>query len=112
MKDIETQIANIVNATATGEAVPVETIGAREHQTAGALLFLNVTSLTGTAPTMDVTVVVTIDGVDFVVGTFTQAGGVTSEMISVAICPNLLKVKYTAGGTVTDFDATVTCVRL
>lgn len=112
MSDIEVEILNVANATASGAGSNAATIGSRENKAADAAFFLNVTSLTGTAPTMDVTIKKTVDGIDYTLGTFTQATGATSERIVITNCPDVVRAEYTAGGTVTDFDGTVTSIRL
>ena len=61
---------------------------------------------------MDIDIVSTINGVDHVEGSFTQAGaGASKEKITITNCPDVVKAVYTAGGTVTDADFTVDCVR-
>lgn len=110
-KEIITTVATITDATGSGEGSKVDTIGSRQHVGENARFFLSVTSLTGTAPTMDVDITCTIGGVDYVLGSFTQASGATTETITIANCPSGVKAEYTAGGTVTDFDAVVTCAR-
>lgn len=111
MRDIETTVATITNVTASGEEAAVDTIGSRQSQGENARFFLSVTSLTGSSPTMDVDITATIGGVDYVLGSFAQATGATTESITISLCPAVVKVEYTAGGTVSDFDAVVTCVR-
>jgi len=113
MRLINTVVATIVNATASGEEVAVDTVGTRDLQTGDARFHLNVTALTGTAPTMDLDITATIDSVDYVVGSFVQSvAGASVQSIVINQCPSVVKIEYTAGGTVTDFDATVTCSRL
>lgn len=115
MRDITTVVATLVNVTTTGEGLLVDTrptVGTRDNKASGARFFLNVTSLTGTAPTADFIIVVVLDSVDITIGTFTQATGATSESIDIANCPLNVKAKHTLGGTVTDLDAVVTCIRL
>jgi hypothetical protein len=121
MREETIRLATIAVATATGEGSVVSTqianAGNSRQDPTGTServrLFLNVTALTaGSTPTADVTVVHTIDTIDFIVGTFTQnAAGVSSETIVVEACPSDLMVKYTIGGTTVDFSATVDCMR-
>jgi len=122
MTEVTTRIATIVSATTSGEGSVVSTIENVRAQADSrfpavnserARIFLNVTALTaGSSPTMDVVVTYDVDGVDVTVGTFTQSTeGASSESIVVEVCPAELKVVYTAGGTVADFDATVDVVR-
>lgn len=111
MKDIVVTVLNVADETATGDGGFVDTIGARDHVDSSAFFYLNCTSLTGTSPTMDVTIVASLSGTEFTVGTFTQLTAASTEKIEVTGCPSSIKVVYTAGGTVTDFDCTVTSVR-
>lgn len=113
-KAITTTVATITDATTAGEATAVDTIGTRQHTGGDARFFLSVSSITGTVPTMDVDIVTTIAGVDHVLGSFaqvTETASTQTQSITVTLCPNTVKVEYTDGGTVTDFDAVVTCVR-
>ena len=122
MREETTRLATIVSATASGEGsvVSTQSIDAGEARgnptsTEGrARLFLNVTALTGSlTPTMLVSIVHVIDAVDIEVGAFTITSGTGAQVETIVIeaCPRDLKVKYVAGGTVTDFDATVDCMR-
>jgi hypothetical protein len=108
MKDIKTNVLTLVDETASGEGAKVDTIGSREHVEGSARFFLNVTGFTGTSADFDV--VTTLDGVDFVLGSFTQVTGVTSEVILVNSCPSGVKIEYTCTA-VTDLDCVCTCVR-
>lgn len=72
----------------------------------------NVTSLTGTAPTMDIDVVAEVGGVDIVVGSFAQFTAAGNQTIKIEGCPSTIKLVGTAGGTVTDFDAEFAATRL
>ena len=111
MRNIVVEIANEVNLTGSGEAAAVDTVGARDARQSDAAFYLNVTSLTGTSPTADFDITATLDGIDYVLGSFAQATGVTNERIVITDCPDVVKVEYTLGGTVTDLDYTVTCIR-
>ena len=121
MREETTRLITIVNETISGVGSVVSTRTRQEAESRRnpnstserARLFLNVTALTaGTAPTMDVKVVHVIDGVDIDIASFTQSTeGASSESIVVEACPTDLKVVYTVGGTVADFDATVDCMR-
>ena len=108
MKDIVTNVLTLVDETASGEGSKVDTIGSREHCEGSARFFLNVTGFTGTSADFDV--VATLDGTDFILGSFTQVTGVTSEVIRIEDCPSGVKIEYTLVS-VTDLDCTVTCVR-
>ena len=112
MRSKTTTLATIINATTTGEGsytrtAPNDAIYYHEQ----VRVTLVVTALAGTAPTMDVTITALVNGVDVTIGTFTQATGATSESILIDTCPDQLKAVYTAGGTVTDFDAVIEALR-
>jgi len=59
---------------------------------------------------MAVDIVTTINGVDIVVASFTLISAIGQQSLFIPSCPLQLKVVYTAI-TVTDFDATVDCIR-
>lgn len=113
MYEQPSRLITIANATESGGGSFVAT--RKKLQTQGeskARLFLNVTALAGNIPTMDVTLVALVAGVEQEVGAFPQSfEGASKEVITIDACPASLKVVYTAGGTVTDFDATVDCLR-
>ncbi len=111
MKNIITTILTALNLTTSGESSAVDTVGTRDARNQDATFYLNVSSLTGTSPTLDVDIVSTINGVDHVEGSFTQATGATKERLSITNCPDSVKAVYTMGGTVTDADFTVDCAR-
>ena len=115
MRQTITRLVTVADATASGEGlvVPTSLSPLVIEGSDRVRLFLNVTALTGSTPVVDVTVVHVIDGVDFVVGTFTTLGtGAATESILVQACPVDLKAVYTlTSGTLTDFDATVDCMR-
>lgn len=108
MRNIETEIANEEALSATGEAALADTVGSRDAKDAGAAFYLNITVFVGT--TADFTIVGVVDGVEYILATFTQAAGVTHERKAVTNCPDIVKVKYTLAS-VTDLDYTVTCIR-
>lgn len=69
-------------------------------------LFLDVTAATGTSPTLDIDVETQdpASGKWRVLTSFTQATGVTDEMVTVsAPMGHALRVSYTLGGTTPDF---------
>ncbi len=107
-------LITIVNATGDGEGSYIDTLpGGQLPGESRARIFLNVTSLTaGTTPTMDVSIVALVGGVDQLIVAFTQsAEGTSQQSIIVEGCPRSLKVEYVEGGTVADFDATVDIIR-
>jgi len=111
-KDINTVIHTLVDVTANEDAAEIDTIGSRDHISADADFYLSVTALVGTAPTADFSIIGTINGVEHILGAFTQASaGVTVEKITILNCPSRVLSRLVVGGTVTDLDATVTCVR-
>lgn len=112
MRTVTKTLATITNATTSGAGSYAKTTPdpARFYREK-CRVTLVVTSLTGTAPTMDVTITALVNGVDVTIGTFTQATAATSESIVIDTCPDEIKAVYTAGGTVTDFDAVVEALR-
>ena len=109
-----TRLATIVSATANGETAVQSIPDASGYKTASVLFVLNVTALTGSAtPTMLVSIVIEVDGVDVEVGAFaiTVSTGAQTRNLVIDECPQNVKVKYVEGGTVTDFDATVDAIR-
>lgn len=77
--------------------------------------FLDVTAVSGTTPTLDVTVKVKdpASGKYFTVGAFTQATAVTNEAIfiggtgDIEFATRTIRVEYTIGGTTPDFTFSV-----
>lgn len=106
-------LITIVNATANGEGSYVDTAPGQLPGESRARLFLNVTALVGSGtPTMQVSIVALIAGVDQEIAAFTLSPeNASAESIVVEACPSSIKVKFVEGGTVTDFDATVDIIR-
>jgi len=109
---IEDEIADVRNATGSGDTKEDSKYlyGAKEY-----FATLKVTALTGTNPTMDLDVCeLDVYENERVLGTFAQlTGGASDERITLTKPSGQgIYLKYTAGGTVTDFDcyATVTGV--
>jgi len=74
---------------------------------------MNITALVGTAPLIDMDVIGIVNGVEFIVGSFTQAvAGASKQSIVIDQCPIQLKAAWVVGGTVTDFDATLDATRM
>lgn len=71
---------------------------------------LDVTAASGTTPTLNPTIRSTINGVQFVVGTFAQKTAVGQETILVEVPGRSLDVAYTIGGTTPSFTFSVQCV--
>lgn len=107
-----TEVLSVTNITATGTGSEVDTM-IEPAATPAAMFFLSCTSLTGTStPTMAVDVLTTVGGVDHVIGSFTDVTAAVVESITINHCPATVKIKYTESvGAVTDFDATVHCIR-
>lgn len=73
-------------------------------------LALDVTSLTGTAPTLDVSIEFTAGAQNFVFNpaeAFAQLTGAGKETIVVENCPQNFDIRLAFGGTVTDCDLRV-----
>lgn len=106
-------VAQVVDSTGTetdsGKITPG---GSTDKNVDTLVLFLDVTSLTGTAPTLDVSLQWSFDdGASWVAANpaaaFAQATGVTSEILEVPIQAPAYRLVYAWGGTVTDGDFTV-----
>lgn len=71
---------------------------------------LDVTAFGGTTPTLDVVVEDTLDGTTFnTIGTFTQATGVTRQVINITTpFADRLRVRWTIGGVGGTFTFSVT----
>lgn len=94
------QIVASAARTASGESSLVAT------QSGGFLaddtrFYLSVSAVTGTDPTLDVDIVATIGGVDYVLGSFAQLTTAGAESIEVSACPPSVKAVWTIGGTAT-----------
>lgn len=104
MKLLQTLTAQ---GTATVENTKsVITAGENRTQSKSVRFFLNVSAIGGT-PTLDVSIVASVDGIDHVLGSFTQATGVTSESIVIADCPPRIKVVSVVAGTTPSITSTV-----
>lgn len=90
--------------SSSGETAAINTLGGNEIGGADDVVFyLNVTASSGTSPTLDITIKATIAGEEWVLGTFTQAVGITSSKITITNCPRDVKVNYAIGGTAPSF---------
>lgn len=80
----------------SSETALVNTLGGFE--TGGcdeAVFYLSCTAVTGTAIAIDVDIVATIGGVDYVLESFTQFSAATTEKKTISNCPRDVKVVYT-----------------
>lgn len=107
----EIVLATVTDVTVSGNGADVDILAGGQQLPGVVRVFLDVTSLTGTGPTADVVLQGKIGGVYHDILTFAQASEATKENKLLEACPQNVRVKYTLGGTVTDFDATVTLVR-
>lgn len=76
-----------------------------------ARFYLNVSAVSGTSPTLDVDIVATIGGEDYVLASFTQKTAAGKETITIDGCPKEVKAVYTLGGTSPDFTFEVHSTR-
>lgn len=76
-----------------------------------ARFYLNVTAAAGTAPTLDVVINATVNGVQYSIGSFTQATAVTTQLITIANCPHVIQIEVTIGGTSPSFTFEVFMTR-
>lgn len=72
---------------------------------------LDVTAASGTTPTLDVIVEDTLDGTNwFQVGAFAQRTGVAREVINITgLFSDVIRVRWTIGGTTPSFTFSVAC---
>lgn len=113
MSDI--QQANVPASTVTLLASGARTTTAAATAVAGfaaaakLVLQLNVTAASGTTPTLDVVVQDTVDGTNYsTIATFTQAVGVTREVIRLSTpFTDSLRVSYEIGGVTPSFTFSV-----
>lgn len=85
--------------TTTGEGLPVTLERSSRNHPSNAKCYLNVSAQSGTTPTLDVDIVGIINGVDFVINSFTQVGGATGKQtIDISNCPEKVKAAYTIAG--------------
>lgn len=111
-----TEIANLASRTASGESGLASTSSdavADPHSSGEPSLrvFLNVTAAAGTSPTLDVDIVATVNGEDYVIDSFAQATGVTKEARVISDCPRVVKAVWTIGGVGPSFTFEVQATR-
>lgn len=94
------EIAPSAARTSSGEGALVDTLSGGQL-TGDTRFYLSVSAVTGTDPTLDVDITATVGGVDYVLGSFTQATGETTESIEVSSCPVEVKAEWVIGGTAT-----------
>lgn len=103
------------SSTVNGVGDLTNSIGARQNVGGKARFFLNVSVLSGTTPTLDVTIEAVIDGVNVTFATFTQLLAPGSQYIAPAapfdLIPDKLQVRRAFTGTGLACTFTVTCVR-
>lgn len=104
----EKQILGSAARTASGEGPLVKTTTgglffAGPAMAESARFYLNVTASSGTSPTLDVDIVATIGGQDYVLASFTQQTAPGKETIKIDACPDQVKAVYTIGGTTPSF---------
>lgn len=104
------QLVDSTGAEADSGKIPVG--GATDLEAETLVLAVDVTSFTGTAPTLDISIEWSFDdGATFIAPTpavaFAQITGPTSEIISTPVLAPDYRLVYTWGGTVTDADLTV-----
>lgn len=109
----ETVLAASAARTTTGEGSVVETIPNVDagHVGEKTRFNLNVSAASGTTPTLDVTLVGVVNGIEYTIGTFTQKTGVIKDTITVDAAPNKVKAKWTIGGGTPSFTFEVTASR-
>lgn len=113
-------ILTVVAVDATGEGLVVDTLqdvsgGSQypKHTDIGDCRFyFSVTVFGGSSPTANIALVTIVNGVEHILGTFTEALAATQESIVIVQCPATVKAKYTLGGGSPVLTATIDAVRL
>lgn len=114
----ETELLASAARTVSGEGAAAEIIarqvlasGYDEQLNPDLRVYLSVSAASGTTPTLDVTIVKTINGVDYTLGTFAQKVAAGSEVITVANAPESLKAVFAITGTGPSFTFEVNATR-
>lgn len=87
--------------SASGETALTNTLGGLEASgTSDVRFYLSLTA-SAVPTTLDVDIVATVGGVDYVLGSFAQLGavGAGTEVITIANCPANVKAEFTIVGT-------------
>lgn len=95
------ELATLQARTTSGEGSTVTTTRGEfdyPRPPGSARAFLNVTAASGTSPTLDVDIVVTINGEDYVLASFAQATAPGTQSIVIPDAPPELKAAWTIGG--------------
>lgn len=77
----------------------------------GAKFYLRVVSVSGTSPTLGVSIIKKIGVQEYEIGVFTQATAATVEVIDIANCPDEVHIFWVIAGTSPDFEFEVHCSR-
>ena len=96
--------------TANGESgeIPINSSGRLNDDcevplSPDARFYLNVSAASGTSPTLDVDIVKTINGIDFILKSFAQKVTTGQEVIEITNCPKQVKAVFTITGTTPSF---------
>lgn len=89
--------------TATGESPSITTFSLEVPEGGDMRLYLNCSAASGTSPTLNVSVVAIIGGIEYALASFAQLTSSGKESIVVTGCPANVKIKYTIGGTSPSF---------
>lgn len=105
----ESTVVASASVTASGNSGELSFDGGSKTQLRAQL---DVTAVTGTSPTLDVIIEDTLDGTNWnTLMTFTQATGVTREIVTLTTpFGDRLRAKYTLGGTTPDFTFSIKMV--
>jgi hypothetical protein len=118
---LTTELLDLTAETASGEGALIDTtafpsidknlrpqLGKRAIKSGAALFSISSTAHSGTSMAVDV--VAEVDGVDHVVGSFTDVTGTGVETIVIDFCPDLVKIVYVETA-IDDWDVKIHCVR-
>lgn len=105
----ERNLLSSLARSATGSGAVVDTL---EGDIFGpyapsARAYLNVSAVAGAAPTLNVTILGVVNGVEVQLGAFAQASAVGKQTIQLPDCARHVRADYTIGGTAPSFTFSV-----
>lgn len=99
----EIKIVDGANYTTSTNTAVLETSRSSRGVPADLVLYLNVTAVSGTSPTMDITINGIVDGVAYSMGTFNQVTATGVERKVIEDAPKDIRLDAVLGGTSPDF---------
>lgn len=105
------ELFQLLNQTAGSRQGPYDTQTRRDSNENAATILLDVTSITGTAPTLDVDVECDVNGITYVVKSFAQINATGKYQLEIPMCPDSIYIDLIEGGTWTDLDVNCAIIR-